>query len=132
MGKYDDIINLPHYESPRRQRMPKENRAAQFAPFAALAGHEDAVCEMARLTEPRIELSDEMKMNIDRELKEALALGKQLEITYFIADSTKKGGRFETVKGVISKYEEYERVLILDTGSRIPVEDIVEVSPLNL
>ena len=56
MSRYDDIINLPHHVSPTRQRMSMHDRAAQFAPFAALTGYEAAVGETARLTAERREL----------------------------------------------------------------------------
>ena len=56
MSRYDDIINLPHHVSTNLPRMSMHNRAAQFAPFAALVGYDDAVAETARLTESRPEL----------------------------------------------------------------------------
>ena len=58
MSRYDDIINLPHHVSSTRQRMSMHDRAAQFAPFAALVGYDDAVAETARLTESRPELDE--------------------------------------------------------------------------
>ena len=59
--KYDDIINLPHHRSDKRPKMPLCDRAAQFSPFAALTGYDEAIKESARLTEQRRELSDEKK-----------------------------------------------------------------------
>ena len=45
MGKYDDIIDLPHHVSKRHPQMSMQSRAAQFAPFAALTGFEDEIEE---------------------------------------------------------------------------------------
>ena len=56
--KYKDIINLPHHQSKRRPRMSMIDRAAQFSPFAALTGHNDAIIETARLTDRKIELDE--------------------------------------------------------------------------
>lgn len=46
--EYDDIIHLPHFEPKRHPRMPMAARAAQFAPFAAVAGHDAAIREEGR------------------------------------------------------------------------------------
>ena len=56
MGKYDDIINLPHHISKKHPRLSTEQRAAQFAAFVALTGYEDEVEETVRLREEQIEL----------------------------------------------------------------------------
>ncbi|MDD3240360.1 MAG: hypothetical protein PHW47_09835, partial [Lachnospira sp.] len=64
-NQYDDIINLPHHVSTTRPQMSREIRAAQFAPFAALTGYEDAVNETARLTDERIELDENRKAELD-------------------------------------------------------------------
>lgn len=65
-GPYDDIISLPHPTSSRHPRMPISDRAAQFSPFAALAGHSAALAETARLTDRQIELSDDDKAVLDQ------------------------------------------------------------------
>ena len=68
MSLYDDIINLPHHVSPTRQRMFMHDRAAQFAPFAALVGYDDAVAETARLTEARPELDEQEQQAINERI----------------------------------------------------------------
>ena len=90
---YDDIINLPHHVSDRYPHMPMYDRAAQFAPFAALTGHEEAINETSRYTEERIELTEEQKENIDRELQELRDRGTEcnVRIVYFEPDELKKG-----------------------------------------
>ncbi len=57
-SRYNNIIHLPHKQSSTRPHMPIADRAAQFAPFAALVGYDNAVKETARLTDSRQELSD--------------------------------------------------------------------------
>lgn len=127
---YDDIINLPHHELTTRQRMPRINRAASFAPFAALTGYDDAVRETARLTSERIELDEGTKEILNNKLRIALdKAGEQPEIsiTYFLPDKKKSGGEYVTVKAVIRRIDEYERLVIFTDKSSIPIDDIYEI-----
>lgn len=127
---YDDIINLPHHELTTRQRMPRINRAASFAPFAALTGYDDAVRETARLTSERIELDEGTKEILNNKLRIALdKAGEQPEIsiTYFLPDKKKSGGAYVTVKAVIRRIDEYERLVIFTDKSTIPIDDIYEI-----
>ena len=127
---YADIINLPHHELTTRQRMPRINRAASFAPFAALTGYDDAVRETARLTSERIELDEGTKEILNNKLRIALdKAGEQPEIsiTYFLPDKKKSGGAYVTVKAVIKRIDEYERLVILTDKSTIPIDDIYEI-----
>lgn len=128
MENYEDIIELPHYRSPFRTPMPIENRAAQFAPFAALTGHDDAISETARLTDVRIELSNEEKLEISKKIQEAYADDKTVAITYFVPDKTKTGGTYTTTIARISKIIEADALLTLDTGAIIPICSIYEIS----
>lgn len=117
MGKYDDIINLPHHESSIHRPMPPENRAAQFAPFAALTGHEEAIAETARLTQRRILLSDDEKARIARRLNHAILHKSNVSIKYFCPDNNKEGGEYKTVKGKILKFDEWDNRLYLNPSS---------------
>lgn len=101
MSKYDDIINLPHHVSPTRKPMPMEARAAQFAPFAALNGHEDAINETARLTDARTELSPDEQKQLSLTLSLALAKDAEVLVTYFLPDPFKSGGRYVQRRGRI-------------------------------
>lgn len=127
MGKYDDIINLPHHVSDYHKPMPMANRAAQFAPFAALSGHDDAIAETIRLTEAFKELTDDEKIHISRKLLVAMENDSWIHITYFIPDKTKTGGSYKRVGGSIKKWDEYDKTLILSDGNIIPVQFISEV-----
>lgn len=127
LGKYDDIINLPHHVSENRRPMPMENRAAQFAPFAALSGHDKAIAETARLTEPMAELSDDEKTTIERKLKWAIENKLTVEISYFHPDKTKSGGSYRKIQGVIKKWDEFDKLLILENNRAVRIEYIQNV-----
>lgn len=110
--------------------MPRINRAASFAPFAALTGYDDAVRETARLTSERIELDEWTKEILNNKLRIALdKAGEQPEIsiTYFLPDKKKSGGAYVTVKAVIRRIDEYERLVIFTDKSSIPIDDIYEI-----
>lgn len=128
MDKYDAIINLPHHVSKTRPRMTMYQRAAQFAPFAALTGHSEALCETARLTQQAKELSDSECDNLNRQI--ALLLAHIQEhphvcITHFVPDPYKTGGSYVTHSGILSKWDEYEHIFTFDDGTRIPAGTIV-------
>ena len=125
--RYDDIINLPHHQSEKHPRMSVEERAAQFSPFAALTGYGAVIAETGRLTEDRIELTDEQKDEIDRKLNELMENGEEAAITYFEPDTRKEGGQYVTVTGCISRIDILEGVLLLGGGRRIPIRDILEI-----
>ena len=124
MSKYDDIINLPHHVSKTRKSMPMENRAAQFAPFAALTGHDDAVNETARLTSSRIELSQEMQWYLSRRLVYALEQQSTVTVTYFQPDPYKEGGKYVTKSGIIKKVDNIDRAIIFSDKRSIRLDDI--------
>ena len=127
---YDDIINLPHYVSQNRQCMSMHDRAAQFSPFAALTGYDDAVEETARLTDERQELSEEKNDELDNRLKmirERVAEKPEIKVTFFVADEKKAGGAYETLQGTVRTVDEYSAELVFTDGVRIPLKDIVSV-----
>lgn len=125
-GPYDDIIGLPYPTSERHPRMPMANRAAQFSPFAALSGYDDAVKETARLTDGKIDLTEDEKSILDAKLQQ-LAPGETAAITYFQPDGRKEGGAYLTVKGEVKRIDSYAGKIILTDKRRISIEDIVEL-----
>ena len=130
MGKYDDIINLPHHISSKHPRLSMEQRAAQFAPFAALTGYGDSIKETARLTDNRIELNEEEKemLNIKlQELKNKVSIMPQVTITYFVPDVKKAGGEYITKINKLKKIDEYKKIIILDDKTIIPIDEIIEI-----
>jgi hypothetical protein len=126
-GKYDDIIDLPHHQSEKHPLMSMEERAAQFSPFAALTGYGAVIAETGRLTEDRIELTDEQKDEIDRKLNELLESGDPAVITFFEPDEKKDGGRYVSVRGKLKRYDIPEETVVLETGKRIPVRDLFRI-----
>ena len=128
--KYDDIINLPHHVSKTRPRMSNIDRAAQFAPFAALVGYDAAVKETARLTDERVELDENSKTILNEKLQMILELDGPIPeamITYFQKDKKKDGGAYITITGRVKKVDIYEQVIILDDGTKISLPDIFEI-----
>lgn len=123
---YDDIINLPHPTSERHPRMPMAARAAQFSPFAALTGYEDAVHETARLTSSRAELTEEEKSILDAKLQ-LLEPGVAASFTYFQPDSRKQGGAYLTAAGMVKRMDSCAREVILANGQKIFVDDIIGI-----
>ena len=130
MGNYDDIIDLPHHVSSTRPRMPMIDRAAQFQPFLALTGYEDAVRETARLTDRRMELTEEEKARLDaalQRLMDSISSRPQVSVTWFQPDKRKAGGAYVTTTGRLKKIDDLEGVLILLGGERIVIEDILDI-----
>ena len=129
--KYDDIINVPHHISSTHPPMSLSNRAAQFAPFAALTGYNEAVRETGRITEERVQLSDDAQMQLNvllNQLKDTIDEQPVISITYFLPDTTKSGGTYVTVTDSLKKIEEHERLVVMLDDTKIPIDDIVDVS----
>ena len=132
--EYDDIIHLPHHVSSKRPQMPMSDRAAQFSPFAALTGYDDAIQETGRLTEQKIELDEEALQELNEKfniLQEHLHEQPEVRFIYFKPDAQKDGGAYLTVTGVVRKIKLYEREILLQDGTIIPVDDILKMeSPI--
>jgi len=131
VNKYDDIINLPHYESKTRKRMSLEARSAQFAPFAALTGYDDKVKETARRTDKRIELSDEEYNIINTKLqmiKEHIQEQPEINFVIFVKDKLKDGGKYEEVKGKVRVIDEVNEEIILIDKRKILLKNIYDLN----
>ena len=130
MEKYKDIIDLPHHVSQNHKPMDKINRAAQFAPFAALVGYEEAITETGRTVDKKIILTNEEKekisnilsyinLNIKNEIK--------VSITYFIKDKVKDGGSYNIKEGIIRRIDEVNKEIIFKDKTKIKISDIYEI-----
>lgn len=126
---YADILPLPHHRSTRRVPMPRADRAAQFASFAALSGHAAAIRETARTTEVQRELSDSAKAEINTTLCR-LQSGDMVAITWFEPDACKAGGAYLTIADTVRKIEPERRRLLLAGGTAIPLDSIAAIERL--
>jgi len=134
MNKYEDIINLPHHVSKTRKPMSLYNRAAQFAPFAALTGYDDAIKETSRITEQRIELSEELKNMLNQKIKlisENIKLQPKVSITYFVPDNKKSGGVYKTISGNVRRIDEIEKYLLFTNKLKVYFYDIIFINELK-
>ncbi len=128
--KYDDIINLSRPVSNKRLPMSIGDRAAQFAPFAALTGHDSSISETARLTEYKIELDDTQKEIINRklaEIRDKISQRLQVAITHFVADTKKDGGDYKIIRGVIKKFDTIDRLIIFEDKQQVMLDNIIDV-----
>ena len=123
---YEEFVNLPHHVSAVHPQMDPAKRAAQFAPFAALTGYEDAVAETARLTEEELLLDENVREELNRKMTGAAESGAMVRITWFVPDGKKNGGEYVESSGVIRKIEEGS--IVLENGTRIPAEHIAAIT----
>ena len=131
MSRYDDIINLPHHVSTNHPRMSMHDRAAQFAPFSALVGYEDAVAETARLTETRPDLDEQEQRELNAklcDLAERIPDHPVVRFTYFVPDERKDGGAIIEVCGEVKKLVTADKTIILADGTIIPISDVLDLS----
>lgn len=130
MSKYDDIINMPHHVSKNRTPMSMENRAAQFAPFTALTGHNEAIAETARLTTPKKLLSEDEMASLTRELArviEQVPGQEEYTFVYFVPDTQKEGGKYVSITGTAKKYDEVTRTIRLSDGKVLMIDNILSI-----
>lgn len=128
---YDDIIHLQHPVSGTHEHMSVHDRAAQFSPFAALTGFDGAIQETARITVQKIELDETEKAILDEKLRiiqEQLSRQQEVEFLFFRPDELKTGGEYISVRGTVNKIHEYDRVVVMQDGIRIPIDEIVDIT----
>lgn len=130
INPYEDIINLPHHISTTHPQMSLRDRAAQFSPFAALTGHDEAIKETERLTNSRMELDKDIKMRLNEKLQivnDNIHVGIAVTFTYFVPDERKEGGEYVTHTGSVKKIDRYKNVVIMNDTTIIPIEEITEI-----
>ena len=128
---YDDIINLPHHISLKRPQMPMHDRAAQFSPFAALTGYDEAIKEEGRLTSGRIELGEYESELLDRSLRDILEHidGRPyISVIYFEPDERKSGGAYREKSGRLKRVDEHERKLYFTDGTGVDMDSVIEIN----
>ena len=128
--RYDDMIYMQNPTPTRKPRMSLYERAAQFSPFAALTGYEDAVEETARLTDARLELSEDMKTILNEKMQmivDNMDADPIVTITYFVPDKKKEGGAYVDVTGIVKEIDEYERCIVMTDKKKIPIEQVRDI-----
>lgn len=128
--KYNNIIDLPHHTSITRTQMSLVERAAQFSPFAALSGYDATIKEAGRLTDEKIEIDDDALSVLNMKYQFLVdSLGDELEVTftYFKPDECKSGGAYIKVTGVVKKTDDFERLIVLQNGTKIPIDQILNI-----
>ena len=120
-------MDLPHHVSRKHPQPTMADRAARFAPFAAITGYEEMVLEEARITDDRIELDENSKAALNEKLNMILEFideQPEVSITYFEPDKRKAGGAYVTVTGTVKRIDEYEHLVIMTDGKKINIDDI--------
>lgn len=145
-GSYDDIVNLKRPSSSEHPKMSLHDRAAQFAPFAALTGYEDAISEEGRLTKMKKEISDEERRKINAELQKLLILVKEYKygvkcfksqsvnierpiaaVEYFVSDEKKSGGSYVKDEFRIREVDLNNKTIITEDYKIIKIDDIASI-----
>ena len=130
LGSYADMMNLPRPVSWRHARMPMEKRAAQFSMFKAVAGYEEEIYEVTRVTDKRIELGEDARIMLNAKLQmvaDNMAKHPAVSVTYFVPDKTKEGGEYVTVTGVVDRIDRHRRRIAMRAGEMIPIGEIVDI-----
>ena len=130
MRNYDDIKLLSRPQYPDLPPMSIHDRAAQFSPFAALVGYEDAVEETARLTDSRREMEEDEINELNRqlqELSEKLSERPKIRVTYFIRDKKKEGGRYSSKIGNARTIDQAENRIVFIDGESVKIKDMYSV-----
>lgn len=131
MNEYEDIINLKHHVSLKHPQMSKMARAAQFAPFSALAGYDVAIKETARLTDKKIDLDEELQNILNNKLQiiiQNIKSNPEIKVTFFIQDNKKEGGKYITIKGNVKKVDTTNEYIILNDKTEIPINNIINIT----
>lgn len=129
--KYDDIINMPHHISHKRPRMSNYDRAAQFSPFAALTGYDAAVKETERLTDQKLELTDDEKIALNEKLQiiiENIDNTPNVTLTYFEPDKRKAGGKYVTKSGKVKEIDSYIGAVVFEDRTKVDINAIKDIS----
>lgn len=127
--RYDDMLDLPRHSSTLHKHMSIEDRAAQFIPFQAVQGYEDAVKETARLTDEKIELSENQKQELNEKINFLIKHKNILiSITYYVLDGKKAGGHYKTIIDNLKNIDLINKTIILHNKQIIKMEDILDIT----
>ena len=127
---YEDIINLPYHVSATKPQMSMIDRAAQFSPFAALTGYDAAIKETGRLTVGKVEMDEEALSTLNTKfhiLVDSMNDKPEVTFTYFKPDGRKAGGAYIEVTGRVKKVDDFERRIVMQNGTKMPMDDILNI-----
>lgn len=127
---YKDIINLPNPKSSKHPHMARSKRAAQFSPFAALTGHDDAINEASRVRDRRMELAEDIKAKLNEKLlmvQESIKDQPKVSFLYFKEGDIKDKGTYIRHIGHVKVIDEYKGLIVMVNGTEILVNDIIEI-----
>ena len=130
---FSDILYLLHPVSKNHPPMSLHDRAAQFAPFAALTGYEDLIDENARFTEERPLPDEDAKEEINSTLQALLLASNaspEIRVIYFLPDERKSGGALITHTGPLAQIKPWDRLLLFADGTAVPLDDILSISKM--
>ena len=128
--RYDDIIDMPHHVSVNRPHMSMSDRAAQFAPFAALTGFGAIITETGRQTDERIPLGEADLEALNEKVRDVMRRAFQrplITVTYFVPDSKKAGGTYKVYTGNVRTVSKFDRVIIFEDGMKILLDDTADI-----
>lgn len=129
VGKYADIIGLPHHTSQTHPRMSMMDRAAQFSPFAALTGYDAVISETSRLTGSRVELDESEKQVLDAEFRSLRSMNApEITVTFFREDARKAGGEYVCHRGKLKRIDETGRRMVFSDGLAVSLDDVAALS----
>ncbi len=130
MLRDQELLEMERPVSARHAPMRRCDRAAQFAPFAALSGFDETVQEAGRLTQAQIELAENEREALnDALVRLAACLPEQPEVrlTYFQPDAKKSGGTYRTILTRVRRLDANAQVLVLTDGTRIPFDALLSI-----
>lgn len=127
---YSDIIDMPHHTSKVHPRMSMHERSAQFSPFRALTGHEEAISETSRIVDKKLELDEYQLATINRclnEIKDHIKSFPEVIMVHFVKDTKKDGGIYLTIAKKVKKIDDYEKYILFQDGTKVKFEDIYNI-----
>ena len=127
---YRELLHLPHHRSQTHAPMPRRDRAAQFAPFAALTGFDAQLRETERQTQAQAEPNEDALQELDQSLHTLFACvhtQPAVQVRWFVPDAKKSGGAYKTAAGLVLQLDRNQSLLVLDSGPVIALGAIAEL-----
>ena len=127
---YRELLHLPHHRSQTHAPMPRRDRAAQFAPFAALTGFDAQLRETERQTQSQAEPNEDALQELDQSLHTLFACvhtQPAVQVRWFVPDAKKSGGAYKTAAGRVLQLDRNRSLLVLDSGPVIALGAIAEL-----